>query len=239
MEVDFGQRRLRSEFKPELTRLLAGIHDCDATEKELGELMSNLLTSSRHDPAAGRSLSRDRGAGSLYVRALEQRVSNRSLRASLVKALFTIKRDVLEREIKLLDLGSQAAGGAAGTVGAALLALLQERFLTPREGARSVMEPPDSWGNNADAIINGRLGPEPETVAPPPLEPIGLPAGASEGDTICDPQGDLWVLGPAGAEPAGSRAEEIFLEPGDDLPPYARLSDGRLVLVFEVTGAAG
>jgi hypothetical protein len=51
---------------------------------------------------------------------------------------------------------------------------------------------------------------------------------------VCDPNGNLWVIGDEGAEETGLRAAEVYPEPSDQQVPYAILEDGRTVLVVDI-----
>ena len=131
MAVDFSDKRFRSDFEAEKKRILAAIKDCEAMDKELTTTCGELK----------QSMSRARGAASLVVRMTEQIISNRNHRLALIKELRALKRDVLEREIKLAEKEDEAGKliNASG-VSAALLSHLQAVILAPG-GASALLEP--------------------------------------------------------------------------------------------------
>ena len=152
----------------------------------------------------------------------EQIISNRNLRLSLIKELRALKRDVIEREIKLAEKGDESnAAGGASAVTAALLAHLQSVILIPGGGA-SVLEPPTAVGASEEKT------PEAEE-----SESAELPDEIRVGDIVSDPEGNLWVIGEEGAEETGLRAAEVHPEPEDGVP-YALMEDGRTVLVVDI-----
>ena len=171
-------------------------------------------------------MNRNRGAASLVVRMTEQIISNRNLRLSLIKELRALKKDVIEREIKLAEKadGATAAAGATG-ITAALLTHLQGILLIPGATA-SVLEPA-----HAPEEKTAASDPEPEA---PVEEETELPDEIRVGDIVSDPEGNLWVIGEDGAEETGLVAKEIFPEPENDGVPYAILEDGRTVLLVDI-----
>ncbi len=212
MPTDYNDKRFRSDFKAERDRLLAAIRDCEALDKELTTTVADLR----------QSMNRVRGAASLVVRMTEQIISNRNLRLSLIKELRALKRDVIEREIKLAEKGDESnAAGGASAVTAALLAHLQSVILIPGGGA-SVLEPPTAVGASEEKT------PEAEE-----SESAELPDEIRVGDIVSDPEGNLWVIGEEGAEETGLRAAEVYPEPEDGVP-YALMEDGRTVLVVDI-----
>ena len=212
MPTDYNDKRFRSDFKAERDRLLAAIRDCEALDKELTTTVADLR----------QSMNRVRGAASLVVRMTEQIISNRNLRLSLIKELRALKRDVIEREIKLAEKGDESnAAGGASAVTAALLAHLQSVILIPGGGA-SVLEPPTAVGASEEKT------PEAEE-----SESMELPDEIRVGDIVSDPDGNLWVIGEEGAEETGLRAAEVYPEPEDGVP-YALMEDGRTVLVVDI-----
>ena len=216
MATDYSDKRFRSDFKAESTRILSAIREC--------EQLDETLNSTVNDLRAG--MNRNRGAASLVVRMTEQIISNRNLRLSLIKELRALKKDVIEREIKLAEKadGATAAVGATG-ITAALLTHLQGILLIPGATA-SVLEPA-----HAPEEKTAASDPEPET---PVEEETELPDEIRVGDIVSDPEGNLWVIGEDGAEETGLVAKEIFPEPENDGVPYAILEDGRTVLLVDI-----
>jgi len=212
-------KRFRSDFRAERERLLA----LEKESKSLDESLMSSIELLRKDAA------RVRGAGGLMVRLTEQLMSNRNLRLQITKELRSLRRDVVDREIRLASL-QQDAKTTQSVIGATaeLLKLLQVQVLTPDSGAGTLtLEPGDYVEVDADEAIRLRLGAPGEEGEPE------LPSEVTEGDTVADPTGKLWVLGADGLEVAGGEAEEVFLDPPDGLPPYARLEGGQLVLVVQ------
>lgn len=216
MATDYSDKRFRSDFKAESTRILSAIREC--------EQLDETLNSTVNDLRAG--MNRNRGAASLVVRMTEQIISNRNLRLSLIKELRALKKDVIEREIKLAEKadGATAAAGATG-ITAALLTHLQGVLLIPGATA-SVLEPA-----HAPEEKTAASDPEPEA---PVEEETELPDEIRVGDIVSDPEGNLWVIGEDGAEETGLVAKEIFPEPENDGVPYAILEDGRTVLLVDI-----
>ena len=209
--TDYNDKRFRSDFKAECNRLLAAIRDCEALDTELTTTVADLR----------KSMNRVRGAASLVVRMTEQIISNRNLRLSLIKELRALKRDVIEREIKLAEKGDESnAAGGASAVTAALLAHLQSVILMPGSGA-SVLEPPTAAGAAEEKTQEAEA------------ESAELPDEIRVGDIVSDPDGNLWVVGEDGAEETGLRAAEVYSEPEDGVP-YALMEDGRTVLVVDI-----
>jgi septum formation inhibitor MinC len=214
MAVDFNDKRFRSDFKAERDRILAAIRDCEALDKDLNETVTELK----------KSMQRVRGAASLVVRMTEQIISNRNLRLSLIKELRALKRDVIEREIKLAEKeGEQSATAGAAGVTAALLAHLQSVILTPGSNTSTLEPPPET------AAVVAPAEKSEEEVA----EELELPDEIRPGDIVSDPEGNLWVIGDDGAEETGLLAAECYPEP-DEGVPYAILEDGRTVLVVDI-----
>jgi hypothetical protein len=214
-------KKFRSDFKSERERILSLDREAKALDTSLLAMIERLKV----------DMTRVRGAGGLMVRLTEQLLSNRNLRLQLVKELRSTKRDVIDREIRLAQL-QQEAGIAEASIGATadLLKLLQDRLLTPTTGADVVtLEPGDYDEISADEMIRLRLD------GPDALPEHTVPTEVNEGDTVCDAKGQLWILGPEGLEAAGLEAEELILDPPEGTLPYARLSDGSLVLVVEVS----
>ena len=216
MATDYSDKRFRSDFKAESTRILSAIREC--------EQLDETLNSTVNDLRAG--MNRNRGAASLVVRMTEQIISNRNLRLSLIKELRALKKDVIEREIKLAEKadGATAAVGATG-ITAALLTHLQGILLIPGATA-SVLEPA-----HAPEEKTAASDPEPEA---PVEEETEIPDEIRVGDIVSDPEGNLWVIGEDGAEETGLVAKEIFPEPENDGVPYAILEDGRTVLLVDI-----
>lgn len=211
MATDYSDKRFRSDFKPERDRLLAAIRDCENMDKDLTATVGELK----------KNMARVRGAASLVVRMTEQIISNRNLRLSLIKELRSLKRDVLEREIKLAERSDDVQGNAAASgITAALLSQLQAMILIPGAGA-ALLEPPQA----ASA---------PEAEAQAEAEAEALPDELRVGDIVSDPDGALWVIGEDGAEALDAKAAEVHPEPEDGGVPYALLEDGRTVLVVDI-----
>ena len=214
MATDYSDKRFRSDFKAESTRILSAIREC--------EQLDETLNSTVNDLRAG--MNRNRGAASLVVRMTEQIISNRNLRLSLIKELRALKKDVIEREIKLAEKSDDAQINAgANGVTAALLAHLQAAILVPGAGA-SLLEP---------APVAATTGTQEKNVETEE-EPLELPDEIRVGDIVSDPEGNLWVIGEEGAEETGLQAAEIHPEPDDGAVPYALLEDGRTVLVVDI-----
>lgn len=215
MATDYSDKKFRSDFKAERDRILAAIRECEELDNTLNSTVNDLRG----------SMQRTRGAASLVVRMTEQIISNRNLRLALIKELRALKKDVIEREIKLAEKGD-AAGVLAGAAGvtAALLAHMQNVLLIPGSTA-SVLEPPSCMEKT---VANE---PEPET---PDIEDEELPDEIRVGDIVSDPDGRLWVIGEEGAEETGLLAAEVYPEPEDGSVPYALLEDGRTVLVVDI-----
>ena len=211
MATDYSDKKFRSDFKAERDRILAAIRECEQLDETLNSTVNDLRA----------SMNRNRGAASLVVRMTEQIISNRNLRLSLIKELRALKKDVIEREIKLAEKtdASAVAVGATG-ITAALLAHLQGVLLVPGATA-SVLEPAHAPGEKTE---------EPEA----PAEEEELPDEIRVGDIVSDPEGNLWVIGEEGAEETGLRAKETFPEPENDGVPYAILEDGRTVLLVDI-----
>lgn len=216
MATDYSDKRFRSDFKAESTRILSAIRECEQLDETLNSTVNDLRA----------SMNRNRGAASLVVRMTEQIISNRNLRLSLIKELRALKKDVIEREIKLAEKadGATAAAGATG-ITAALLTHLQGILLIPGATA-SVLEPA-----HAPEEKTAASDPEPEA---PVEEETELPDEIRVGDIVSDPEGNLWVIGEDGAEETGLVAKEIFPEPENDGVPYAILEDGRTVLLVDI-----
>ena len=208
-------KKFRSDFRPERERLAAMEKDAKVLDLALGEMIAKLSV----DAARGR------GAGGLLVRMTEQLLGNRNHRLQVVREMRSLRRDVVDREIRLGAL-QQEAGVAEAVAGAsaALLRMLQGSLLGP---ACVTLEPGEYGALDADEEIRQRLGtPAPEVHA--------IPDDVREGDTVSDSRGRLWVLGPDGLEEAGGEAEEVVLDPPEGVPPHARLQGGELVLVVNV-----
>jgi hypothetical protein len=220
MGVDYSEKRFRSDFKAERDRVISAIRECEELDKEL----TTSLTGLRRD------MNRVRGAASLVVRLTEQQIANRNQRLALVKELRLLKRDVLEREIKLAQLGSDQA--VAGAVSAELLRRLQGLILG--QGlSHEMLEP----GELDDLIAAQLVGDAPEEVAPEEVAPEdGTEEQPEEGSIIADQDGNTWVVGPDGLEPAGVGVEELDLEPEDGSDAFAILVDGSVVPVYEIRG---
>jgi len=233
MAVDFNDRRFRSDFKPERDRIMKAIRDCEELDKTLSEMIKNLRE----------GMARNRGAASAMIRMTEQQISNRNQRLSLIKELRSLKKDVLERDIKLAEKSDPANQGASG-VTAELLKRLQIILLAPG-ATTSTLEPVEA---DADAAIAARLGEDIEEPAAPDLsqEAVAdvedednpeIPDEVREGDIVSDTDGELWLVGEDGIvkfQEDGVVVEDLFLETENDRPAYARLSDGRYVLVVEL-----
>ena len=211
MAIDFSDKRFRSDFEAERKRILAAIKDCETMDQELTTTCTELK----------QSMNRVRGAASLVVRMTEQIISNRNHRLALIKELRALKRDVLEREIKLAEKEDESGKmvGASG-VSAALLSHLQAVILVPGGGA-SLLEP----AGVAEST------PEENQGEPPSAE---IPEEIRVGDIVSDPEGNLWVITEDGAEPAEAQADVVVDQPENGEAPYAILADGRLVLVVDI-----
>jgi hypothetical protein len=225
---------LRSDFKPELTRILSAIRDCEMLDKMLDGFIKSFTIESRQHPGTAMI---GRGAGGMVVRLTEQIISNRAQRLALVSKLHSIKKDVIDRDYRLAKatVDTEVVKETAAT--AALLKMLQVHLMLQQPSAFT-LEP--FAGSDLDDAADSRIGSivgesSSETGEAGEAWPDGLPEDYSEGDTVCDAEGSLWIVGPEGAESADSRAEVVFLEPPDGTPPYARLEDGRLVLVFDIS----
>lgn len=217
MAVDFSDKRFRSDFEAEKKRILAAIKDCEAMDKELTTTCGVLK----------QSMNRARGAASLVVRMTEQIISNRNHRLALIKELRALKRDVLEREIKLAEKEDEAGKliNASG-VSAALLSHLQAVILAPG-GASALLEP-------AGAAPEEKPQAAASEEASSSDEEAQVPTEIRVGDIVSDPGGSLWVITEEGAEPAEAQADVVVTEPDGDEAPYAILADGRLVLVVDI-----
>ena len=216
--INFNDRRFRSDFEAEKKRILTAIKECESTDKELAQTLGELRV----------GMARVRGAASLVVRLTEQLISNRNQRLSLIKELRALKRDVLEREIRLAEKAADIQSGKEQSgVTAELLNRLQLVLSSASGGASaSLLEPVQ----DPDALIADRLAPAP-TVAP---EPDDLPEDIHDGDTVSDVSGRLWTITPDGAEPSDAVAVEVFPDGVAGSSPCARLEDGSYVLVVEV-----
>lgn len=216
MAVDFSDKRFRSDFEAEKKRILAAIKDCEAMDKELTTTCTELK----------QSMSRVRGAASLVVRMTEQIISNRNHRLALIKELRALKRDVLEREIKLAEKEDEAGKliNASG-VSAALLSHLQAVILAPGGGA-ALLEP----ASQPVAEEKQPAAASEEAVE----EEQQIPTEIRVGDIVSDPSGNLWVITEEGAEPAETQADVVVTEPESGEQPYAIMADGRLVLVVDI-----
>lgn len=210
MAVNFSDKKLRPDFKAESKRLLDAIRDCETLDRDLTTTYNQLKD----------GMARNRGAASLMIRTSEQIISNRSHRLMLIKELRALKKDVIDREIRLVENENESAALAqAGGVSAALLSYLQSTVLTP--GASSAMLEPSTAATAAPEP------PTPETV------------DVSVGDVVCDMKGNLWVVGNDGnAEPTDLRAERIVGSPEDGSAPHAVLEDGRHVLLVEIDNSS-
>ena len=215
MATDFSDKKFRSTFDTEKRRLMAAIADCEALDKQLSTTCDDLRA----------SMSRVRGAASLVCRMTEQIIANRNHRLALIKELRTLKRDIIEREIRLAEKTDETnkSNGASGLT-AALLERLQAIILIP--GASSLLMEPD----------NGSLD---EPVTPISQEPeAGMPDLPSEiniGDIVSDVNGMLWVINDDGAEQLGVTADKVI--DGPEIPQsYAVTQDGRYVLVVDIEG---
>lgn len=216
--IDFSDRRFRSDFEAEKKRILTAIKECESTDKELTQTLGELRA----------GMARVRGAASLVVRLTEQLISNRNQRLSLIKELRALKRDVLEREIRLAEKAVDIQSGKEQNgVTAELLSRLQLVLSSVPGGApANLLEPIQ----DPDALIAGRLALVPAS-AP---EPDALPEDIHDGDTVSDASGHLWTVTPDGAEPSDLAAAEVFPNGIAGSPPCARLEDGSYVLVVEV-----
>ena len=216
MAVDFSDKRFRSDFEAEKKRILAAIKDCEAMDKELTTTCTQLK----------QSMNRVRGAASLVVRMTEQIISNRNHRLALIKELRALKRDVLEREIKLAEKEDEAGKliNASG-VSAALLSHLQAVILAPGGGA-ALLEP----ASQPVAEEKQPAAASEEAVE----EEQQIPTEIRVGDIVSDPSGNLWVITEEGAEPAETQADVVVTEPESGEQPYAIMADGRLVLVVDI-----
>jgi hypothetical protein len=216
MAVDFSDKRFRSDFEAEKKRILAAIKDCEAMDKELTTTCGEL----------NQSMNRARGAASLVVRMTEQIISNRNHRLALIKELRALKRDVLEREIKLAEKEDEAGKliNASG-VSAALLSHLQAVILAPG-GASALLEPAGAAPEEKPQAAASEEASSDEEAQ--------VPTEIRVGDIVSDPGGSLWVITEEGAEPAEAQADVVVTEPDGDEAPYAILADGRLVLVVDI-----
>ena len=213
MAVDFSDKKFRSTFDAEKTRILAAIRDCEALDNDL----TTMLT----DMRAG--MNRIRGSASLVIRITEQVVSNRNHRLSLIKELRGLKKDVIDREIRLAEKEADlTALTAVGSVNAQLLAQLQSIILVPGSTA-ALLEPTAFTTGPAaeeEVVADGDTGVSFE-----------LPDELRIGDIVADPEGNLYVITEDGAEDAGMLAAELH---PDDERPYAVLADGRAVLIVDI-----
>lgn len=219
--INFSDRRFRSDFEAEKKRILTAIKECESTDKELAQTLGELRV----------GMNRVRGAASLVVRLTEQLISNRNQRLSLIKELRALKRDVLEREIRLAEKAADIQSGKEQSgVTAELLNRLQLVLSSASGGASaSLLEPVQ----DPDALIADRLAPAP-TVALEPDAPDDLPEDIHDGDTVSDASGRLWTITPDGAEPSDAVATEVFPDGIAGSSPCARLEDGSYVLVVEI-----
>jgi hypothetical protein len=195
---------------------MAAIADCEALDKQLSTTCDDLRA----------SMSRVRGAASLVCRMTEQIIANRNHRLALIKELRTLKRDIIEREIRLAektDEGNKAAGASGVT--AALLDRLQAIILVPGSSSL-IMEPMGDM--NVDIPVENSV---PDIDAGMP----DLPTDINIGDIVSDVTGMLWVINDDGAEQLGVQADKVI--DGPEVPQsYAITQDGRYVLVVDIEG---
>ena len=208
MSVDFSDKKFRSTFDLEKRRLTAAINDCEALDKTLNETCEGLRG----------SMTRNRGAASLLCRMTEQLIANRNHRLALVKELRALKKDIIEREIKLAEKTVEASkDNIASGVTHALLDRLQAIILVPGASA-SLMEP--DFEETASSEVSNPDIPE-------------LSSDINIGDIVSDGEGNLWVINEDGAEQLGVKAAEMHTE--DNLPfAYAVTEDGRHVLIVDI-----
>jgi hypothetical protein len=216
MAVNFSDKKLRPDFKAESTRLLAAIRECEDLDRKLTETYEQMRI----------GMARNRGAGSLMIRTSEQIISNRNHKLALIKELRSLKKDVVDREIRLVENENESEVlKQAGGVSATLLAYLQSTVLTP--GSSSAMLEPGS-----------RALPEPRTTAEPQMPAEGERESElqfSPGDVVCDRKGNIWVVENDGnVESTDIQAAEIVEVPEDGSAPYAVLEDGRHAPLVEI-----
>ena len=212
MAVDFTNKRFRSDFDSERKRFLAAIKDCETLDKDLTETKAQLQ----------QNMARTRGAASLVVRITEQIISNRNQRVTLIKELKSLRKDIVDREIRLaVNEQDQIAADTTTGVTAALLAHLQSLPLI-RGGVSSILDPIDashihSHPPAAESPVNM-------------LDPVESEDefNLAPGDIVSDMTGKIWVItDDGGAEETSTQAAEIF-------DTYAVLEDGRQVVLVDI-----
>lgn len=217
-DVDFSDKRFRSKFETELKKLQQALKDCDETDEELTQMIADFKA----------TMNRTRGATSMVVRLTEQMVANRNQRLSIIGKIHALKKDVIEREIKLADKAAlqeaSAASGGSGAISPDMLSKLQLMLIVPG-GCNITLEP-----YNADELLNQRIEEKEK-----PVTAEDLPTDFNVGDIVSDPEGNLWEVGAEEVIDLEDTAALVVMEPeGEDVPPYAKLKDGTLVLVAEI-----
>jgi hypothetical protein len=245
-----GRKGIRSDFKGEVARVVSAIKDCDKLEREIAALLQDQLVPSLV-PGRKPQLAAGRG-GSLYVRLTEQRLSNRLQKHHLIRLLWDMKRDVVGRDLKIavteLQAEAVATADAAGSaVTAALLTFLQtggvplhrpSLLLEPGEYEEVAPDGAPTAEEAAEEEDGGEIAisvPDVPAAPLPPAWPDGLPEDVAAGDIVSDASGALWTVREDSCERLGLAAAEVVLDHPSGAPPFARLSDGRLVLVMEVS----
>ena len=248
MSVDYSDKKYRSDFDAERKRLLAAIKSCNELDVKLTTLCDDLRA----------NMTKTRGAGSLLARFTEQQISNRNQHITLIKELRNLRKDVIDREIKLAaqEVAANAADKAAtqgrgnGAISPELLASLQAIILVPGAAA-SILEPADVPDDGHQQTVEqaqaGETGNDGDTGAikvPNSLPPEGdmsyyddmeLSGEIAVGDIVSDREGTLWAIAESGeAEPVGATALRVVVDTGrDDVLPHAFLESGRIVLVVD------
>jgi hypothetical protein len=222
--ADYSDKKFRASYQAETKRILEAIRECEALDKRLNELLDKLYP----------TMDRARGAAALVVRTTEQVISNRNQRLALIKELKATKKDMADREIKIAQQDDAAKNDErASGVNASLLQSIQTMLKGGTAPAAAMLDPVggDEPKNEGAALPSPAAALEPYEEE----EERELPADISVGDTVSDPQGNLWVVGENGAERADVQAEEVY--PDAEPQPYAVMADGRLILVVDINGA--
>jgi hypothetical protein len=203
MSVNFQDEKFRSKFQNEHKRILSAIQDSESLDQDLNLILDNLKS----------NIARTKGSASLIIRISEQIISNRNHRLSLIKELRFLKKDILDREIKLAERESDLIKDTKQSgLTPNLLKYLQKIILIPGS-SDDLLEPDGIQNEEKNLILSDEL---------------------TIGQLISDTKGDLWIVLEDRFESTGEQADLIDLEPNDGQQPYAILGDGRHVLVIQV-----
>jgi hypothetical protein len=209
MSVNFTDKKFRSDFKAEQTRILNAIKDCETLDLELNTLLKDLKS----------TMNRTKGAASLVVRLTEQVIANRNHKLSLIKELRITKKDVIDREIKLAEKETDMTNNTAvNGVNAELLKYFQSTLLVENIASK-MLEP--------DEAIENDVSPNTEETS------VELSTEINIGDIVSDSDGNLFIINEDDVEDIGLKAESVNLTPDEGVPLHAILADGRIVLVVE------